>query len=118
HLTKSQWELTSAMETIDSIDFKDEWNSLKKKKGPLIILSSSGMVSGGRIFRALQNWTDDSKAILFLPGYQGEGTQGRALIEGNRMIATKEGSFSWQGEIWHSEAFSSHADQNELIRWV
>ena len=55
HLTKSRMDLSTSLENLDSIDFKNEWDSLKKKKGPLIILSSSGMVSGGRIFRALEN---------------------------------------------------------------
>lgn len=117
HLTKSLWDLKASLETVDSIDFKNEWDSLKKKNGPLIILSSSGMVSGGRIFRALQNWCEDESAILFLPGYQGEGTQGRSLSEGNRVITSATGSFTWKGEIWPSEAFSSHADQGELLSW-
>lgn len=117
HLTKSRWDLAASLETIDSIDFKKEWDSLKKKQGPLIILSSSGMVSGGRIFRALQNWCEDESAILFLPGYQGEGTQGRSLSEGNRVISSPTGDFVWKGEIWPSEAFSSHADQGELLHW-
>lgn len=117
HLTKSRLELAASLKGVDSIDFKNEWDSLKKKNGPLIILSSSGMVSGGRIFRALQNWCEDESAILFLPGFQGEGTQGRSLSEGNRVITSTTGSFTWKGEIWPSEAFSSHADQGELLTW-
>lgn len=118
-LTKLPWEMFFALEHADSIDYAKEWDTLKRKSGPLIIISSSGMVTGGRIFRSLQNWQYDSDAILFLVGYQGENTQGRALLEGNRTIKDNEGNvITWNGEIFSSEAFSSHADQGELINWV
>ena len=119
HLTKHRDNLYTALANIDSIDFPKEWESLRKKEGPLIIISSSGMLTGGRISRHLYNWHDDEKAILFLPGYQGEGTPGRRIIEGERSLLGPKGEpFVWHGEVWNSEAFSSHADQQELIRWV
>lgn len=111
-------ELKSTLKRVESIDFAREWSSLKRKTGPLIILSSSGMVSGGRILRHLYNWHEDKTAMLFLPGYQGEGTAGRALSEGKRQLSFEGRTFTWAGEILTSDAFSSHADQNELINWV
>jgi metallo-beta-lactamase family protein len=89
-LTLHKDALYSAMESFEVLEHQSEWESLRKKSGPLIILSSSGMLTGGRIKRHLQNWQDDSKAILFLPGYQGEGTPGRAFVEGERMLNTGE----------------------------
>ncbi len=117
-LTMKPDELKKTLDNVDSIDFSREWNSLRKKNGPLIILSSSGMVSGGRILRHLFNWHDDPTAMLFLPGYQGEATSGRALSEGKRQLNFEGRPFTWSGEILTSEAFSSHADQGELIEWV
>lgn len=119
HLTKYPTEVFEALDEIDTIDYQKEFNSLKKKSGPLIILSSSGMLTGGRIGRHLQNWHEDSSAILYLPGYQGEGTPGRKFVEGNRTLMGQDGvSFNWSGEVWSSDAFSSHADQGELIDWL
>lgn len=119
HLTKQKEEVFAALEEIDAIEFEKEWLSLKKKSGPLVILSSSGMLTGGRIARHLSNWRDDKKAILFLPGYQGAGTPGRAMLEGKRQLMSPQGEiFEWSGEVWSSEAFSSHADQNQLLEWV
>lgn len=119
HLTKLPEALFETMSEIDTIDFQREWETLKRKHGPLIILSSSGMLTGGRIARHLANWQDDEKAILFLPGYQGKGTPGRAFLEGKRTIlGPNEEHVHWKGEVWHSDAFSSHADQQELINWV
>jgi metallo-beta-lactamase family protein len=77
------------------------------------------MVTGGRIFRSLQNWQNISDAILFLVGYQGENTQGKLLLDGHRTIKDNEGNLiNWTGKIFSSEAFSSHADQTELLSWV
>lgn len=119
HLTKVGSRLGDVLKEVDTIDFKGEWESLRKKGGPLIVVSSSGMLTGGRILRHLLNWSSDDKAILFLPGYQGPGTPGRALLEGKRELAGgKGGRFTWTGEVWGSEAFSSHAEQSELIAWA
>ncbi len=119
HLTLHQHELFEAMSDLEIIEHQREWESLSRKSGPLIILSSSGMLTGGRIRRHLENWQNDPKAILFLPGYQGEGTPGRSMMEGQRQINfDSETTINWQGEVWGSDAFSSHADQAELLNWV
>ncbi|MBP9682442.1 MAG: MBL fold metallo-hydrolase [Bacteriovorax sp.] len=111
--------LKHALEEVEVIEHVREWESIKKKVGPLIIISSSGMISGGRIWRYLENWQDDGNACLFLPGYQAIGTAGRDLIEGKRIILDEEGKkIHWQGEVHSSSAFSSHADQDELLAWI
>jgi metallo-beta-lactamase family protein len=119
HLTNFKEDLYAALDDVDSIDFQKEWTSLSHKSGPLIVLSSSGMLSGGRIGRHLYNWREDKRAILFLPGYQGVGTPGRSMQEGKRQLLSPMGEvFEWTGEVLCSEAFSSHADQNGLVNWV
>lgn len=111
--------LNRALSEIEIIDNEREWVSLQKKDGPLVIITSSGMVSGGRIWRYLENWQRDSNAILFLPGFQGAGTAGRLLAEGKRIIFSEEGiKVHWHGEVMTSDAFSSHADQDELVYWL
>jgi metallo-beta-lactamase family protein len=119
HETKMPEDLKNALEEVEIIDQTREWESLKKQEGPLIVITSSGMVSGGRIWRYLENWKDDSNACLFLPGYQGIGTPGRALSIGERIIHDEQGNeIHWSGEVIQSEAFSAHADQSELISWI
>ncbi len=117
-LTKHPLMLSASMEEIDVIEHAKEWESLRKKQGPLLIISSSGMLTGGRIGRHLMNWQDDEKAILFLPGYQAAGTPGRAFLNGERtMKGPDDEDIFWKGEVLSSEAFSSHADQAELLEW-
>lgn len=117
--TRLPHSVFEAIDTVESLDSFREWEWLKSKDGPLIIISSSGMVTGGRIWRHLKNWQADKNALLFLPGYQAEGTVGKNLSEGKRMFSDPNGErIEWQGEIVHSDAFSSHADQSELIDWL
>lgn len=119
HLTLKKGSLFSAISEGEIIEHIKEWNSLQKKDGPLLIISSSGMLSGGRVMRHLQNWQGDSEAILFLPGYQAIGTPGRAFLEGQRKIKIDDGNdIHWLGKVLSSDAFSSHADQSELMDWI
>ncbi len=112
-------ELKYALNNTENIEHMREFESISKSSGPLIIISSSGMVTGGRIWRYLINFQDREDTILFLPGYQGEGTPGKFLKEGAREIHDEEkNKIRWSGEVLSSEAFSSHADQNELLYWT
>lgn len=112
-------ELKYALGNVENLEHAREWESVQKSLGPLIIISSSGMVTGGRIWRHLINWHQDNNAIIFLPGFQSPGTPGHALKSGKREIHDDEGTkLRWSGEVWSSDAFSSHADQSELIEWT
>lgn len=119
HLTKRPDELRHALEEVEVIEHLRQWNSLKKKEGPLLIITSSGMITGGRVWRYLENWQHDKNACLFLPGFQAVGTAGKKLSEGERRVHDLEGKeINWSGEVISSNAFSSHADQDELISWL
>ncbi len=112
-------QLKHALGNVEKILHEREWESLQKNAGPLIILSSSGMITGGRIWRHLINWHQDKNAIIYLPGFQSPGTPGYALKSGLREIENEEGvRVSWAGEVWSSDSFSSHADQEELLNWT
>lgn len=118
HLLKDPEALKSGLSHADSLEYDRQWESLRKKQGPFLIISSSGMLTGGRIGRHLMNWHDDENAVLFLPGYQGQGTPGRALLNGDHHLKYGDYSYTWKGEVIGSDAFSSHADQNELLEWT
>ncbi len=118
-LTQRPESLYESLSEIEIIEHERQWLSIRKKEGPLLVVSSSGMLTGGRILNYLSNWKDDPRAILFLPGYQAEGTPGRALLSGERDLPiSPEETIHWQGEVIGSEAFSSHADHDELLSWA
>lgn len=108
-----------ALDKVEVIEHRRQWMSIREADGPLLIVSSSGMLTGGRVLNYLSNWKDDPRAILFLPGFQAPGTTGRNLLEGKREITiSDEETIHWSGEVLGSEAFSSHADHDELIGWA
>lgn len=111
-------DLAEQMEKFEKVEFIRQWETLKRKDGPLLILSSSGMMTGGRILRHFSHLQERKDTIIFLPGYQGEGTIGRKLFEGERTFTVNGVQVTWKGEVQFSSAFSSHADQNELMHWA
>jgi metallo-beta-lactamase family protein len=117
--TKDPQGLRSSLEYFETIEHFRQRKHVQHKEAPFLILSSSGMLSGGPIMSHLKAFAHESNVALFLPGYMAPGTLGYLLSKGERTLPTEDGvTLHWTGEIIHSESFSSHADQNELLSWV
>ncbi len=94
---------------------------LAKRKGPLVILSASGMLQGGRILHHLKTRLPNPENIVLFVGYQAEGTKGWFLKNHGK----KEGSLRIHHEpvpvnaqIESIESLSAHADANDLVSWI
>ncbi len=85
---------------------------------PKIIISASGMCEAGRIRHHLKHNLWDARNSIVFVGYQGEGTLGRALIEGLKDVTLFGEEVHVQAEIYNLEGFSGHADQNTLFAWI
>lgn len=92
--------------------------ALNGVSGPHIIISASGMASGGRILHHLHNHLPNRNATVIFPGYQSAGTIGYFLTHGAHTIHLYGDSLPVRAAIVHLEGFSAHADQNELKRWL
>ena len=92
--------------------------SLNERKGHAIILSASGMVTGGRILHHLFHRLPNPKDRVLFTGYQAEGSRGRALIEGEKQIKIFGETVSVNAKIKTMEGLSAHADKNDLIEWL
>ena len=86
--------------------------------GARIIISASGMGSGGRVVHHLKAMLPDRDNCVILAGYQGVGTPGRALLDGARELKMHGKYVPVQAEIVDVGAFSVHADAEELVDWV
>ncbi len=96
----------------------EESKRLNEKKGPMIIIAASGMLTGGRVLHHLKAFAGDSKNIILLAGFQVIGTRGWLLASGQKRIKLHGIYLDIQAQVINSEAFSAHADQQELLNWL
>ncbi len=95
----------------------DESKALNSRRGPMIIVSASGMATGGRVIHHLAHRIGDSRNAVLLVGFQAPGTRGDALRHGARQIKMLGHHFSVRARVVSVE-LSAHADRNDLLRWL
>jgi metallo-beta-lactamase family protein len=85
---------------------------------PCIIISASGMATGGRVLHHLEQRLPDARNAILLVGYQAEGTRGRSLEDGAKTLRLYGGDVPVAAEIVDMQELSAHAGQSELLRWL
>jgi len=95
-----------------------ESEALNPMKGPAVIISSSGMLSGGRILHHCRQRLPHPENTLLITGYQAVGTLGRALLDGASTVRIHKGDVPVLAEIRDLKGLSGHADAGELMRWL
>lgn len=91
---------------------------LNKLKGPVIILSSSGMMTGGRIMHHLINRLPDPTTTLALAGFMARGTLGRKISEGDKLVYIHKRPIEVNAKTIRLHGLSGHADFYELEHWL
>ena len=97
---------------------RTESETLNSMRGPAVIISSSGMLSGGRILHHCRIRLPKAENTLLVTGYQAEGTLGRALLDGSRTVRIHKGEVAVLAEVTSLKGMSGHADAGEMIRWL
>jgi metallo-beta-lactamase family protein len=92
--------------------------ALNRQRGPLVIISGSGMANGGRVTHHLLQRLDDPSTIVLFTGYQAEGTLGRRILEGEPVVRIHKQEVRVRAKIEKVNALSAHADQGEILRWL
>jgi metallo-beta-lactamase family protein len=83
-----------------------------------MIVSSNGMLTGGRILYHLSQFIDDPSATLLFVGYQGQGTLGAHLQAGATTCRIDGQERNVRCTVRSVDGFSAHADESELIDWL
>ena len=97
---------------------RQESEALNRLKGPAVIISSSGMLSGGRILHHCRQRLPHAENTLLITGYQAEFTLGRALLDGAKEVRIHKGVVPVRAEIANLKGLSGHADAREIVRWL
>jgi metallo-beta-lactamase family protein len=96
----------------------EESKRLNRPERPCIIVSSSGMATGGRVLHHLEHLLPDPRNAVVFTGYQGIGTRGRTLLEGATEMKFRGRFVPVKAEIIQDSEFSVHADGSDLIDWL
>jgi metallo-beta-lactamase family protein len=92
--------------------------ALNEQKGPAIIISASGMATGGRVLHHLAQWLPDPASTVVFVGYQAAGTRGRRLQDGEKQIKIHGEMVPVHAHIESISSLSAHADAGEIMRWL
>jgi metallo-beta-lactamase family protein len=96
----------------------EDSKAINNVKTPCIIISASGMISGGRVLHHLVQRLPDPRNAVILAGFQAQGTRGRALQEGAKSLKIYGQDVPVGAEIVEMGQFSAHAGKSELLHWL
>lgn len=96
----------------------DESKELTRTSTPAVVISSSGMATGGRVLHHLKATLPDSRHTILFVGYQAAGTRGRALVDGAHQVKLHGQMVPVHAQIRRIETMSAHADSREILKWL
>ena len=106
---------TSRLRVITAIS---ESRKVQESDEACIVISSSGMATGGRVLHHLRRALPDPRNTVMFAGYQSVGTRGRALVDGAQQTRIHGEDVPVRARIENLEFMSAHADTNEIMRWL
>lgn len=96
----------------------EQSKAINAVQGPCVILSASGMATGGRVLHHLARRLPDPRTTVLLVGFQAAGTRGRSLQDGARTVRIHGEDVPVNARVASISGFSAHADERELSRWL
>jgi len=96
----------------------EESARLNEPSSPCILLSASGMATGGRVVHHLAHLAPEPRNLILLPGFQVAGTRGRALLDGARTLKMYGGYVPVRAEVVGVDDLSAHADADGVLAWL
>ncbi len=103
---------------VELISTVAESKKLNRLKGPAVILSSSGMMTGGRILFHLKRRLPDARNTVLAAGFMAPGTRGRRLVNGEPKLRIHGQDIQVKAAIERISGLSGHAGRSELLRWL
>ncbi|MBI3505484.1 MAG: MBL fold metallo-hydrolase [Proteobacteria bacterium] len=100
------------------VDSVEESKRVGESRVPRIILSASGMATGGRVLHHLKVLAPDRANTILFAGFQAAGTRGAAMVAGARSVKIHGGQVPVAAEVANLDMLSAHADRDEILNWL
>lgn len=111
-------ECAAACSAVNYVRDVEESKALSGNRYPKVIISASGMATGGRVLHHIAAFAGDHRNTLLFSGFQAAGTRGRKLLEGAREVKIYGHWMPVNAEVTELPMLSAHADSDELIHWL
>lgn len=96
----------------------EESKAVDQREGPMVIISASGMATGGRVLHHLRRFLPDERNHVLFVGYQAAGTRGRSLVDGAEEIKIHGQYVRVRARVSQVAGLSAHADYAEMLAWL
>jgi len=114
----SETECRSACGVATYVRSTEDSKALTANPVPKIIISASGMATGGRVLHHLKRYAPDAKNTILFAGFQAAGTRGAAMMAGVETIKIHGEEIPVRAEVQNLSMLSAHADTNEIMKWL
>ena len=103
---------------VKFVNTEAESRALNNIRFPAVIISASGMATGGRVVHHLEAFAPDRRNAIVFAGYQAAGTRGAAMVGGAREIRIHGAWVPVNAEVVSLQGMSAHADRDGLLAWI
>ena len=111
-------ECTAACQVAEFVNSPEESKALNARQGPMVIISASGMATGGRVVHHIKAFAPDPKNLILFSGFQSGGTRGANMIAGAEFVRIHGTDIPIRAEVANLETMSGHADYVEILDWL
>lgn len=100
------------------VNSAEESIRLNLRRDPMLIVSASGMVTGGRVVHHIKAFAPNKQNTLLFTGFQAAATRGKKIVSGNETVRIHGQDIPINAEVCNLNSLSAHADSKELIDWM
>lgn len=114
----TELEVAAAFEVAKFVHTPEESRALNERREPMIILSASGMATGGRVLHHIEAFGPDPRNLLLFAGFQAAGTRGATIAAGVPAVKIHGEYVRIRAEVVCMDSLSAHADGAEILAWL
>ena len=111
-------ECAAACRVAEFVNTPEASKELNRRQGPMVIISASGMATGGRVVHHLKAFAPDPKNLILFSGFQAGGTRGANMLGGAQTVRIHGADIPIRAEVANLETLSGHADYSEILAWL